>query len=301
MRSLRLPRFKRSPAIRPLRLTDRDREILKHVHRHRFLRSDHIAALTTGSPQQVLRRLQRLYHHYYLERPRCQIDYYQSGSRRIAYGIGNKGAGWLKRELALPYHRLDWPRKNNVVRYFLEHALLVSDFMVGVEIACRRRQDIRLLTEDDLNLSDAAVAGQNPFRWRVNIPGGLACTVIPDRVFGLEYTDRTQAWFVLEADRATMPISRRNLERSSFRRKMLAYQATWAQNLHLQFGWRRFRVLTLTTDSQRVQGMIEACQRLKHAKGLFLFTDAESLRQQSDFFALHWQTARAGLTVGLLD
>jgi hypothetical protein len=45
----------------------------------------------------VLRRLQRLFQHGYLERPRCQIDYYQSGSRRIACGLGNKGAAWLKR------------------------------------------------------------------------------------------------------------------------------------------------------------------------------------------------------------
>jgi len=60
---LRLPRFKRSPAIASLRLTERDEEILKHVRHHRFLRSDHVAALALGSRQQVLRRLQRLFHH----------------------------------------------------------------------------------------------------------------------------------------------------------------------------------------------------------------------------------------------
>lgn len=36
----------------------------------------------------MLRRLQRLYHHGYVERPACQIDYYQrGGSRSIAYGL----------------------------------------------------------------------------------------------------------------------------------------------------------------------------------------------------------------------
>ena len=297
----RLPRFKRSPEIPALQLTARDRQILHHVHRHRFLRSDHLAALTAGSSQQVLRRLQRLYHHGYLERPRCQIDYYQSGSRRMAYGLGNKGAAWLKRELPLPYHRLEWPKKNQVRRLFLEHALLVSDFTVALELACRHRQDIRLLTEDDLNLPDAALSGRNPFRWRVNIPGGLACTVIPDRVFGLKCADGRQAWFVLEADRATMPVSRRSLERSSFCRKMLAYQATWAQNRHHQFGWQRFRVLTVTTDSERVRGMIEACRRLKQGRGLFLFTDTKHFRDQSDFFSLRWQTSNNGETAGLFS
>lgn len=302
MPHVRLPRFKRSPEIPPIRLTARDREILQHVHRHRFLRSDHIVALTGGSQQRVLRRLQRLYHHGYLERPRCQIDYYQSGgSRCMAYGLGNKGAAWLKRELSLPYHSLDWPKKNQVRRLFLEHALLVSDFMVALEAACHQRPDIRLLTEDDLNLMDAANAGRNPFRWRVNIPGGPACTVIPDRVFGLERTDGTRAWFVLEADRATMPVNRRSLERSSFRRKMLAYQATWAQNLHRQFGWQRFRVLTVTTNSERVREMIEACQRLKQGRGLFLFTDAKALQSQPDIFPLRWQTTRDGEITSLLN
>lgn len=299
MPHVRLPRFKRSTEIAPIRLTTRDWEILKHVHRHRFLRSDHVMALTGGSRQRVLRRLQRLYHHGYLERPRCQIDYYQSGSRRMAYGLGNRGAAWLKRELSLPYNRLDWPRKNRVVRYFLEHALMVSDFMVALEIACRQRRDIRLLTEDDL--PDTASATRNPFRWRVNIPGGPAVTVIPDRAFGLEQADGMRTWFILEADRATMPVSRRSLERSSFRRKMLAYQATWAQNLHRQFDWQRFRVLTVTSDSERVQEMIKTCQRLKQGRGLFLFLDAATLSGVCNLFLLPWQTTHAGKIAGLLD
>ncbi|TAK95379.1 MAG: DeoR family transcriptional regulator, partial [Verrucomicrobia bacterium] len=75
MQSIRLPRFKRSPDIASMRLTERDREILRHIYRHRFLRTDHLTKLLSGSPQQIRRRLQKLYHHGYLERPRCQIDY----------------------------------------------------------------------------------------------------------------------------------------------------------------------------------------------------------------------------------
>jgi len=302
MASIRLTRFKRSSNVPTIRLTKRDREILRHIHRHRFLRSGHLTSLVPGSRQQTLRRFQLLYHHGYLERPRCQIDYYyRGGSRSIVYGIGNKGAVLLKRELSLPFHRLDWPNKNRVERYFLEHALLVSDLMVALELSCRRRRDVRLLTEDDL-AADESAAGRNPFRWRVNVPGGFTCTVIPDRVFGLEFADGSRAWFVLEADRATMPVTRSNLEKSSFRRKLLAYQATWAQNLHRrQFGWQRFRVLTVTTDSARLTTMQTACRALARGHGLFLFTDAKSLREQPDLFALRWQTCRANESVSLLE
>ena len=79
MESIRLPRFKRVAAVEPMQLTERDRDILRQVRRHRFLRSSHILALIGGSSQQVLRRLQRLYHHGYLDRPRAQIDYFHRG------------------------------------------------------------------------------------------------------------------------------------------------------------------------------------------------------------------------------
>jgi len=236
----------------------------------------------------VLRRLQRLFHHGYLERPRCQIDYYQSGSRRIAYGLGNKGAAWLKRELSLQFHQLDWKQKNRVRGQFLEHALLVSDIMVAVELACRNRKDIQLLSADDLQIPDM----REPFQWKVDIGQRQKCGVIPDRVFGLEANGK-QCWYFLEADRDTMPITRSDLDRTSFQRKLLAYEATWSRNLHrTRFGWQRFRVLTVTTSRQRVQGMIEACQGLAHGLGLFLFIDAAALAKHGDILTVPWQTCR---------
>jgi len=245
-------------------------------------------ALSGGSRQQVLRRLQRLFHHGYVERPRCQIDYYQSGSHRIAYGLGNKGAAWLKRELSLQFHQLDWKQKSRVGRLFLEHALLVSDIMVAVELACRNRKDIRLLSADDLRIPNM----REPFQWKVDIGQRQKCGVIPDRVFGLEANGK-QCWYFLEADRDTMPITRSDLDRTSFQRKLLAYEATWSQNLHrTRFGWQRFRVLTVTTSRQRVQGIIEACQGLAHGHGLFLFLDVASLAKHGDILTIPWQTSR---------
>lgn len=293
----RLPRFKRSSAIAPLHLTARDQEILKHVHCHRFLRSDHISALTAGSAQQVTRRLQRLYHHGYLERPRCQIEYYQVGSRRIVYGIGNKGAAWLKRELTLPYNKLEWKRKNHIGRLFLEHALLISDIMVAVELACRQRTDVRLLSIDHLNIQKR----REPFQWSVEIRRGLKSRVIPDRIFGLEFAGK-RCWYFVEADRATMPVRRRGLEQSSFYRKLLTYEATWVQKIHKQIlGIHRFRVLTVTTNSGRVQSMIKACRELKQARGIFLFGNTNIFQDKDNLLSMPLRTCREGESLGLLD
>ena len=113
-------------------------------------------------------------------------------------------------------------------------------------------------------------------------------------LFGLEF-DGKCCWYCLEADRATMPITRGDLSQTSFQRKLLAYEATWTQQLHKKnFGWQRFRVLTVTTNAERVQGMIAACQQLKQGRGLFLFTDTKTLAGQPDFLALRWRTFRDG-------
>src|SRR3989304_4958318 len=113
MEFLRLPRFKRASTVSPFQLTKRDREIIRLVHRHRFLRSQQIVALMGGSSQQVLRRLKLLYHHGYLERPRAQLQYYErGGSKSIAYGLGNKGGALLKHEHGIAVHPDSWGDKN---------------------------------------------------------------------------------------------------------------------------------------------------------------------------------------------
>jgi len=301
MTSVRLPRFNRAPSVAPIQLTERDREIIRLVHRYRFLRSAQITALMADNSQQLLRRLQLLYHHGYLERPRAQLDYYhRGGSRPIVYGIGNKGAVFLKRERGAYFQKLSWGEKNRSVgRIFLEHALLVSGIMVTLELACRKRDGIRLLTETELTGKD-----ERPFQWKVNLHG-RKLGVVPDRVFALEFRDQSgkpdRAIFFLEADRATMPVVRKNLLQTSFYRKMLAYATTWSQSLHRTlFAFHRFRVLTVTTSAARVKSLVEACSKLKRGQGLFLFGDRSALEESADILSPIWQTGRPGETGTLL-
>ena len=169
-----------------MQLTPRDHTIIRLVHRHRFLRSHQIVVLLDGSSQQIVRRLQLLFHHGYLERPRAQLQYYErGGSRSIAYGLGNKGGALLRQEFGLAVNSDSWSEKNNGVgRVFLEHALLVSEVMVSVELACRKH-GIRLLHDDEFG----PPVEHRPFRWRVKLRTGVRLGVMPDRVFALEPTD----------------------------------------------------------------------------------------------------------------
>ena len=55
---------------------------------------------------------------------------------------------------------------------FLEHALLIADIMVALELACRRHGHVRLLTADELPLPETARHAR--IRWEAF---GFACWI----------------------------------------------------------------------------------------------------------------------------
>jgi hypothetical protein len=284
MSSLRLPRFQRSPNIAPLLLTERDRALIRCVFEYRFLRSTHLLSLTPGSPQQVLRRLQQLYHHGYLDRPRAQIDYYRYGSQPMVYGLGNRGMELLEHEDGISHRKLDWTARNrSITRYFMEHTLAVAEAMVAIEVSCKRH-GVEFIHPESQTL-----------KWSVNIRHDGTTTamgVAPDRIFGLKNRNETR-WFFLEADRATMPVERNNLQQTSFSRKLLAYYETWRQRI-LTDSFARFQVLTVTTTPTHAESLLSASCRITGGKGsgLFLFTDRRTFASAKDVFQLALSNGR---------
>jgi hypothetical protein len=243
------------------------------------------------------RRLKLLYHHGYLERPRAQLEYYgRGGSRPMVYGLGSRGAKLLEKELGIATSGSE--ANHEIGQIFLEHTLLVSDVMVSIELACRKSDGVTLLYEDQL-------APQTKFQWRVKVPEHrVTLGVVPDRVFVLEHANhaggRQRVYFFLEADRGTMPVVRSGLAQTSFYRKLIAYEATWAQKVHQRkLGIHRFRVLTVTTNAKRVTSLLEACSRLKRGHGLFLFADRTVL--EKDPFSAAWECGKSAKVSTLLD
>ncbi len=175
---------------------------------------------------------------------------------------------------------------------------------VALELACRGSAKIRLIPAETL----AKAAGENAkpslFRWKVNLPSGTKLGVVPDRAFAFEFPDQSggfeRAYFFLEADRGTMPVKRKSLSQTSFYRKLLAYEATWAQSIHRRrFGFHRFRVLTVTTTHARLKSVMQACSQLERGHGLFLFAERKSLKNLTDVSSAIWQTCN-GESAGLL-
>ena len=167
----RLPRFTRVKRSHrpPLALQDRDRELLRTVADYRLISTPQLLRLFDDESRDgIYRRLQRLFHHDYLDRLGTNPN------APLRYGLGRRGA-----------EILGVSRRKDVSDPYVDHQLMIGDFRVALTRATRTRQ---------IALS-----------WRT-VPAGSP--VKPDGFFGLQFPDRpdrkNRAVFFLEADRSTM-------------------------------------------------------------------------------------------------
>ncbi len=265
-----MPRFRRASEPPAFRLTEDDVSIIRHVARFRFLRSTHIAQLVDRSLDRTNERLCRLFHAGFLDRPRAQLDRFPTiGSAPIAYALADRGARLITERDGNALAHLEWSRKNREAgRPFIEHQLEIIDFRVALQRAANARGDIEIIHPDELaaTMPDTTRVARDPFAMQVRVShNGTMHDIglVPDFAFGIRYADGSRKCFLVEIDRGTMPIVRSNFSQTSFQRKMRAYLSAQAARLHeRQFGWKAFRVLTVTTDPVRIQSMIDAARKL---------------------------------------
>lgn len=279
-------RFKRAKQAN-IQLTDRDVYILQALHKYRFLTSVHLMQLTgTASQQAMNRRLRELFDAKYIDRPKAQIYSLAYAEKRpMVYALGNEGADLLSNRFQLSLPDIYWSEKNRRVKEkFVEHTLGIADFMVSMELACKEAGNIRLISKDEI-LNDAPEKtrrSKHPFRWQTRIAWEgerLEIAIVPDEFFGLQYLDKPEgknrAFFFVEIDRGTMPITRRDIRQTSFARKLMSYADTFERKLHTErFNIKNFRVLTLTTSKDRIRTMQQAFENeISHRApaGMFLF------------------------------
>lgn len=295
----RRPRYRRAEPP-PFRLTDDDVAIVRQLARHRFLRSTHIAALTGRSLDRVNDRLMRLYHAAYIDRPRAQLEAYPVGSGPMVYALADSGARLLIARDGFEFANVEWSRKNrNAGRPFIDHQLEIMDFYVNAECAAREKHGVQLIHPAELvaGFPDGRAAARDPFTQRATLSRrGVKydVAVIPDFAFGLVLATRERRNFLVEIDRGTMPVRRSDtLRQTSFEEKMRAYLTAYVAKQHeRQFGWKTFRILTVTTDDRRLRSILESLRdlRVPHSPGasLFLFAPREQLRA-SNPLAVEWR------------
>ncbi|MEI9996401.1 MAG: replication-relaxation family protein [Rhizomicrobium sp.] len=270
------PRFKRVGEPERIELTDDDIAILKWVWKLRFVRADDLHRLFDGrSSDKLSRRLMRLYRSGILDRPLAQIDrYHQGGSKALVYGLDNAGAKYLKDELEVPVTGSDWRGRNrSYTRENLDHTLAVSRFMIDLELLCRKRPELSVISFEEIlaRAPESTRRSSHPGRWRVdlryrNVHGSVH--IIPDAIFGLRIRKAEgrslTSYYFLEIDRGTMTIAPSRavqesdafLYRATMLRKFVTYAESFRQKLHeAQYGIHMPKVLTLTTSQIRAEAM----------------------------------------------
>ena len=307
-RGPRQPHFRRRPTPE-LDLNPDHIAIIRHVAKHRFLRTTHLMRLLNHRPAKKLsENLTMLYRHSYLDRPIVQVERYVSGPRQpYVYALGNRGAKLIAQLDGATPPNVDWTDKNREAgRPFVKHTLLIADVHIGLELALRNRPDVKLISREAIleSAPEATRKAVDAWKFRAKIPGpdGLLYeqAVAPDGVFGLDFTKlRKRIFLVLEADRATMPIVRTNLKQTSMQKKFLTYlYADRAKYHHERYGIGNFRVLTVTTSLDRQASMLASIASITNGTGsnLFLFTNAASLAATTDFLSLDLITGKGEIT-----
>jgi hypothetical protein len=150
---------------------------------------------------------------------------------------------------------------------------------VALQCAAHERGDVHILNPEDIISASPPETqrAHNPFALKIKLsergsPRDIG--LIPNLVFGLAFTDGSRRFFMVEVDRGTMPIVRRDFTQTSFVKKMRAYLAAHAAGVHgRHLGWKSFRVLVVTTDRHRLRSMTEALHQLHipHSLGAPLF------------------------------
>lgn len=307
MTSKRRPHFRRvkSP---PVRITDDDIAIIRHVARHRLRRStDLTRLLAPRSPKKIVERLTTLYHSGYLDRPDAQRDYFTAGKRvPYIYALGNRGADLLHAIEGTDPPKVDWTDKNrDMSRRYFRHRLMIGDIASAVERISKHHPSVLVLHKNEiLSRAPQAVRDEpSPWTWRAKTPttnGGLQDTkTIPDYVFGLDFTEhRRRYYFLVEADRATMPVLRNTPSQTSIGRKLTSYFHGLRGCYHHRYGIGNVKFLTVTTTQQRVRSMISAVHKITNGQhsDSFLFTTIEQVHTSDDLLLVEWQSAHSATT-----
>ena len=245
--------------------TERDLRWFRALAEHGPLPSSFLLAMmgdSHTSEKRARERLGDLFHDDntpdggpYLVRPPQQFRTIDSRYNQLVYDL--TPAGW--RALARCGAGLTRPASQPGPWL---HRLMTSCITASIEIATFGRPDLSYISQSEI-LARAA----SDLRWPTTIAlpasgSTMKKALIPDAVFGLCYHTDTGdrfRFFVVEADRATEPMTSTNWNRKSFERNMKQYEAYVAGRAyceHLKLT-APLLVLNVLTDRRRMEHQIE--------------------------------------------
>lgn len=292
----RRSRMRRISSGKRIELTERDIELFKLLNRYHFLRSNFLYAFLGGNSETRFKeRLGHLYHDgRYINRPEQQWQFANSRYMPVIYELDDRGEQVL-RERGLIHCDSPLLKRGRTGAYRqFAHQLMICDCMASMELGVRQDRGLRFISWQEIvaKAPESTRKLDNPFAIPVSISHAFPRTgavqradikIVPDGLFGLEYTrDGSKAYrfFALEADRNTQPVTRSDLQQTSYLRKILAYRQLSAQGIHKSYlGLPNLFVLTVTTNEPHMTSIMSLVKELaiEGKSKLFLFKTMSSL------------------------
>jgi Replication-relaxation len=264
----RRSRKHRTPRGKLARLTPRHLEILRLLHRYRFLDAKHIYALLGSHNTNVRGALADLFHEHgmldrlpqrgFMRDPLYDPEIYQLSDEGIA----------LVSQRAEQTEPATWLKQGRYgAKSLAAHNLTICHAVAAIEAAAKAA-GIRFITCAEI-MARAPIATQNarqPFAIPASIshrfPNGNVqhsdTPVIPDALFALQYPNGSFRCFALEIDRGTMPLARSTLDETSYLRKLLQYREVISRGgykTHFGMTATPMLLLTITTNARHLDGI----------------------------------------------
>lgn len=222
-------------------LTADDITIFKLIYEFRFLRREHVVALTRRHPMSIYRRLAKLQSGRYLTVIRLPLQ-------KHIYGLDKRALPILVEQgIGSPELLSERVRTHELKEFFLKHELMIVELHVILALATREpTSHLRLINWregrelfDSVSFFDRGARAKLPVR--------------PDAFFTLEDTRRpagaSRRSFFLEADRSTSSQTR-------FSDKIRAYWQYVEQGLHAKkYKISSVRVLTVALTDERAENL----------------------------------------------
>ena len=270
-------RDQRLPKPTPMRLTERDLDILQAVSDYELLTTQQLQTLFFPSWHTAYARLSLLYHHALLDRKFLGL-HADNANTPMLYSLDKRGAQVLQAERG---QDLAWrPRRKSLTVTFLEHTIAINQVRVAVAKASRITDGFELLRwqgENELKGDYERVTIETDTGRKVNV------SLIPDSYFVLQ-TPKGVAHFFLELDRGTMTVKR-------FKSKILAYQAYYASGAYQRrYETRSLRVLTVTTSPNRAEHLKTVTEAVG-GRNRYWFTTLDQVVPQTVLETPIWQVA----------
>ncbi|MEQ8399700.1 MAG: replication-relaxation family protein [Silicimonas sp.] len=244
----RRSRFARTRVGKRVQLTDRDLDVLRWLHRYRYLTAPQlIAILRRRSLKRFVERLGDLYHETGLVgRPGAQWQGFDARCRPLIYALSTSGLRLLEYRDQVPPRAVTVSRRSSARRSVQwEHSLMVIETLLKIELATMATPGQRFVPVDEIltRAPEATRTARNPLAAPVTLQPSDALSdlkrpwhthIIPDALYGIEYEidgEKRYRFWALECENTT-PERRSSARHSSIARKRAAYDALIASRAY---------------------------------------------------------------------